>query len=524
MEINKVKRRLLFFSPSVSNNTERECNVGDFQSLSRKAIGEGAFGQVFKVRHISTGNLYAIKVISKVKILERSMSEQLKQEVRIMYSLNHPNIIKLHNHFEDDNNVYLILELAEGGNLFQKLCKFRSFDERTAAQYLREVALAVQYLHTQDPPIIHRDIKPENIFLDSSGKGKLGDFGWSSVYNSERCTYCGTLEYLAPEMIDRIGHGLKLDMWNLGVLLFELLVGEAPFKSKNQNELFGKIKACKIGFPKNFSLTAKDLVRKLLKTDAEQRIEVEEVLDHPWMKGNPPLRPTIGVSKEIRKQPDVPENNILNLAETEYLVISEGSNKDRLTSIQNEIDSKKEYLKKLKDKINAIQQKSFETVDKKNNNTEIIENIKKVNNQIEKLSREYNSTKKVLSSKYDSYALQALKLQTQKNNLNGLKTFLKVLGWIQSHSKLNSMLSDTKEILSMTKETSLNPFVTAISQSVRDILLLKPELERVYNSAYIDADKRSKDLKLLEADISEIKSVLDLKRSICRVLTPLRKK
>lgn len=212
MEINKVKRRLLFLSPSVTNNHERECKVSDFQSLSRKAIGEGAFGQVYKVRHIQTGNLYAIKVISKSKVIERNMVEQLKREVRIMYCLTHPNIIKLYNHFEDDNNVYLILELAEAGNLFQKLCKFRSFDERSAAQYLREIALAVQYLHSQDPPIIHRDIKPENIFLDLNGRGKLGDFGWSSVYDSERCTYCGTLEYLAPEMIDRIGHGLKLDM------------------------------------------------------------------------------------------------------------------------------------------------------------------------------------------------------------------------------------------------------------------------------------------------------------------------
>ena len=212
MEANKLKKRLLFLSPSVSNNSERECTVNDFQSLSRKAIGEGAFGQVFKVRHITTSSLYAIKVVSKAKIIERGMIEQLKREVRIMYSLNHPNIIKLYNHFEDEKNVYLILELAEEGNLFQRLCKFKSFDERTAAQYLREIALAVQYLHSLDPPIIHRDIKPENIFLDIHGKGKLGDFGWSSVYDSERCTYCGTLEYLAPEMIDRIGHGLKLDM------------------------------------------------------------------------------------------------------------------------------------------------------------------------------------------------------------------------------------------------------------------------------------------------------------------------
>ena len=155
-----------------------------------------------------------------------------------MYSLDHPNIIKLYNHFEDDKNFYLILELAEGGALFHKLVKLRSFDEATACQYMREVALAVQYLHTREPPIIHRDIKPENIFLDNDGVGKLGDFGWSSTSEEVRSTYCGTLEYLAPEMIDRIGHDIRLDLWNLGILLFELLSGRAPFQSKNQNELF----------------------------------------------------------------------------------------------------------------------------------------------------------------------------------------------------------------------------------------------------------------------------------------------
>lgn len=501
MEVNKVKKRLLFLSPSVTNNAERECNVGDFQSLSRKAIGEGAFGQVFKVRHIATGNLYAIKVISKAKILERNMTEQLKREVRIMYSLNHPNIIKLFNHFEDDSNVYLIMELAEGGNLFQRLCKFRNFDERTAAQYLREVSLAVQYLHSQDPPIIHRDIKPENIFLDNNGKGKLGDFGWSSVYDSERCTYCGTLEYLAPEMIDRIGHGLKLDIWNLGVLLFEMLVGEAPFRSKSQSELFSKIKACKIGFPKNFSLNAKDLVRKLLKTTAEERLNVEALLEHHWMKENPPTRPTIGLATEIRKLPVVSDSTVVSIPDSEFIVISDGPSK--LKKIDEEIRAKKEYADGLQKKIDKL------LAEKKNT-----KNVDEVKETVAKLGLEYQKDKLLLVRKYNEYANNAGKMQVQKNWLSGWKTFLKALRWVAGKNRLQGYFSESKEVLALGKDPTLQPLAMGIATGIRESLVSKSEIERIYNNTYLELEKKAKEIALLENDIEEMRKILELKKQI----------
>lgn len=120
-----------------------------------------------------------------------------------MYSLNHPHIIKLVNHFEDKEFCYLIIELATNGSLWSLLNRKKVFDEPTAAQYIREIALAVEYLHNKDPPIIHRDIKPENILLDGNHASKLCDFGWSNFFNEDlsRKTYCGTLDYLAPEMI-----------------------------------------------------------------------------------------------------------------------------------------------------------------------------------------------------------------------------------------------------------------------------------------------------------------------------------
>jgi len=239
------QKRFLFLPPSVISGAEREATVNDFESLSRKAIGEGAFGEVYKVRHKTSSNLYAIKVVNKEKVQNSNLVEQIRREVRIMYSLNHPHIVKLYNHFEDDNNCYLVLELCQGGTVWQRLAKQKSFDEDLTAQLLRELILALEYLHSRVPPIIHRDIKPENILLDKEGRDgrvKLADFGWSNFFNSERTrmTYCGTVEYLAPEMINQQGHTTKLDIWNLGVLMYELLTGQAPFQASTQSAIFEK--------------------------------------------------------------------------------------------------------------------------------------------------------------------------------------------------------------------------------------------------------------------------------------------
>ena len=143
-----------------------------------------------------------------------------------------------------------------------------------------------------DPPIIHRDIKPENILLDSNGIVKVADFGWSNYFDDDnrRLTYCGTPEYLAPEMIKQSGHDKTLDVWNLGVLLFELLTGSPPFEGGSQNELFQNILALKIKWPKGFSGIAKDLISKLLKIDPKCRLPINEITEHPWFKSIPQIR------------------------------------------------------------------------------------------------------------------------------------------------------------------------------------------------------------------------------------------
>ena len=165
-KVNPLKKRILFLSPSVTSGEERECRKDDFESLANSNIGVGGFGKVYKVRHKASKNVYAIKVISKAKIIEHGLIEQITLEVKIMYNLNHEYIVKLYNHYEDDENFYLILQYCSKGQLYTKLKKEGRINERMTAQYLREIIEACRYLHNLDPPIIHRDIKPENILLD----------------------------------------------------------------------------------------------------------------------------------------------------------------------------------------------------------------------------------------------------------------------------------------------------------------------------------------------------------------------
>ena len=263
----------------------------DFE-LQRK-LGDGAFGQVWRARHKQSSAMFAVKQVQKTKVMR--ILDQFKREVEIMYMLDHPHLVKLFGHFEDEKFFYLILELVEGGNLFQKLSREKILTERSAAQVFREIILAVEYLHTRSPVIIHRDIKPENIMIDKTGRVKLTDFGWANFVNrtSERMTACGTLEYLPPEMVDEKGHDTCADIWCLGILLFEMLAGSTPFKASGKEKTMKNITSSCIKFPLGFSHIAKDLIQQMLEKDKSRRIDIFHVKIHRWLTIILPIRETL---------------------------------------------------------------------------------------------------------------------------------------------------------------------------------------------------------------------------------------
>ena len=290
--LNNVKNRLLFLSPTVNIGLERECNKNDFYREGDSYIGKGAFGEVWKVSHKMTGKIYVIKVMDKSIIKEQRLIDQINREIEIMYKLNHPHVIRLINHFEDDEKFYLIMPYASKGQLYSLLRRQVRFDQRTAAQYMREVIEAVRYIHSFSPKIIHRDIKPENLLLDDNYRVLLSDFGWSNFLddNEYRKTFCGTPEYLSPEMAKKEGHNEMVDIWALGVLMFEFLAGYAPFTGSCPKELYANIKKLKINWPVDFPPLAKNLITKILKLNPSERLSLEEILDHAWFTQNPPLR------------------------------------------------------------------------------------------------------------------------------------------------------------------------------------------------------------------------------------------
>ena len=286
IKVNKVANRFLPLTESVQSGLEPEASINDFTILG--VIGEGSFGKVSLVRHNTTGSQYAIKQISKLDKNNQEGKPYFRREIEIMYKIHQSNIVRIFNHFEDNEFCYFVLEYIENGNLFSQPTwkNNHCFTSDDVAKIIKEVICAVYYLHNMDPPIIHRDIKPENVLIDKNGVIKLTDFGWSNYVDSKeiRRTYCGTPVYLAPEMIKENGHDEHLDIWCIGVLLFELLTGNVPFKGKDIDSLNNNILSLKIAWPKDINLVAKNLILKILKLDPLERISLRDMLKHPFFR------------------------------------------------------------------------------------------------------------------------------------------------------------------------------------------------------------------------------------------------
>lgn len=278
-----------------------------------KVLGQGSYGKVFLVRKVKgsdAGQLYAMKVLKKatLKVRDRVRS---KMERDILAEVNHPFIVKLHYAFQTEGKLYLILDFLRGGDLFTRLSKEVMFTEEDVKFYLAELALALDHLHGLG--IIYRDLKPENILLDEEGHIKITDFGLSKEaidHDKRAYSFCGTIEYMAPEVVNRRGHTQSADWWSFGVLMFEMLTGSLPFQGKDRKETMALILKAKLGMPQFLSGEAQSLLRALFKRNPCNRLGagidgVEEIKRHPffvtidWNKLfrkeiKPPFKPAVG--------------------------------------------------------------------------------------------------------------------------------------------------------------------------------------------------------------------------------------
>ena len=269
-----------------SHKQVKEVKLEDFKVL--KVIGRGSFGKVCLVEYLPTHETYAMKSLKKDVLIEQEQIENTLLEKEILQTIDYPLLCGLVFCFQTDERIYFILPFLSGGELFQHLRKFRTFDEEKVRFYGAQIALALEYLHSKG--IVYRDLKPENILMDDQGYLKLADFGMAKKLKGDEkaMSFCGTPEYLAPEIITMEGHDKMADWWSFGILLFEMLCGLPPFYVENLDKMYELIKNSSVKFPRRITLSeeAKDVIRKLLEKNPKKRLGsqsgIEEIKSHPF--------------------------------------------------------------------------------------------------------------------------------------------------------------------------------------------------------------------------------------------------
>ncbi|KAK3084952.1 hypothetical protein FSP39_021972 [Pinctada imbricata] len=327
--------------------TENTVNPGqlkvgpqDFELL--KVLGKGGYGKVFQVRKITgsdSSKIFAMKVLKKATIARNAKdTAHTKAERNILEGVKHPFIVDLIYAFQTGGKLYLILEYLPGGELFMQLEREGIFMEDTACFYLAEITMAIEHLHSQG--IIYRDLKPENILLDNSGHVKLTDFGLCKESISEgglTHTFCGTIEYMAPEILTRSGHGKAVDWWSLGALMYDMLTGAPPFTAENRKKTIDKILKAKLSLPPYLTNEARGLIKKLLKKSPQERLggaadDAKPIKHHAFFrhmnwndllqrKVEPPFKPSVTSEEDVsqfdtkftRQTPvDSPDDTVLS--------------------------------------------------------------------------------------------------------------------------------------------------------------------------------------------------------------------
>ncbi|TSN39340.1 MAP/microtubule affinity-regulating kinase 4 [Bagarius yarrelli] len=266
---------------SIASLSDEHPHIGNYRLL--KTIGKGNFAKVKLARHILTGREVAIKIIDKTQLNPTSL-QKLYREVRIMKSLNHPNIVQLFEVIETEKTLYLVMEYASGGEVFDYLVAHGRMKEKEARAKFRQIVSAVHYCHQKK--IVHRDLKAENLLLDADANVKIADFGFSNEFTlgSKLDTFCGSPPYAAPELFQGKKYdGPEVDIWSLGVILYTLVSGSLPFDGQNLKELRERVLNGKYRVPFYMSTDCECILRKFLVLNPAKRCTLEQIMRDKWM-------------------------------------------------------------------------------------------------------------------------------------------------------------------------------------------------------------------------------------------------
>ncbi|KAI8968362.1 hypothetical protein BDF20DRAFT_177117 [Mycotypha africana] len=321
-----------------SQQKPRKC-IGDY--IVGKTLGKGASGRVKLGVHRMTGEQVAIKIISKAHLAANPAIEKaVRREIAIMKLINHPNVMSLTDVIDDpsSSDLHLVLEYVEGGELFEYLVSKGRLDEAEARHHFQQIILGLDYCHHH--LICHRDLKPENLLLDSKNNIKIADFGMASLQplGSMLETSCGSPHYASPEIVAGLPYnGSACDIWSCGVILYALLTGHLPFDDENIRQLLRKVKSGKYTMPDNISVPAQDLIRRILVVDPSKRLNMQQIMSHPWFRETPPLNistlPVPPTEKEIGRPVHDASEIDDRILETIKFLWSESSNENVIRAL-----------------------------------------------------------------------------------------------------------------------------------------------------------------------------------------------
>ena len=314
-------------------------------------LGRGGFAAVYRITNLYTNEDYALKVIPKERVAKAKTLDKLKEEISIQRSLNHPNIVRSYDNFEDALNYYIVVELCQGKSVKELVKNEGRLSETETARILNDVISGLRYLH--DNRIIHRDLKLENFFIGRDGRVKIGDFGLSTrlYYDDERKhTMCGTPNYLSPELVTATekGHSYEVDIWAVGVSAFAMLTGRPPFQSIKKTLTYEYIKNCQYRFPYDIRIStiAKDFIRSILQINPALRPSAHDLARHPFITIN---MNSIRQKQEVKNSIPRPNTNIepkknqFTHQDKPYQVITNHNENNNRINNNNLYDHQKKY-------------------------------------------------------------------------------------------------------------------------------------------------------------------------------------
>jgi len=282
-----------------------------------KVLGKGSYGKVMLVKSTKDDQVFAMKMLRKENVIKRNQVEHTQTERRVLEAVSHPFIVTLNYAFQTPKKLYMVLEFCPGGELFYHLSRAGRFSEGRTRFYTAETTSAMAYLHGLR--IIYRDLKPENLLLDADGHCKITDFGLSKQGiedNISAKTMCGTPEYLAPEIVEKKGHGRAVDWYSIGALTYEMLTGLPPYYTRDREKLFERIRRGELSYPSYITPISKDFLQLLLQRDPDKRLgggpgSGDEVKNHRFFQNidwaqldargyQPPFKPNVESNADVK--------------------------------------------------------------------------------------------------------------------------------------------------------------------------------------------------------------------------------